>query len=220
MTVAIGVVAHNARADQAHQLMEDAGAMFLSMDNGGLGVNNNHLNVWKYLANKDTEWGLVVEDDCDIDPTTFTHQLEQALNAASTPVVSLYLGDPSHWRAAYPDRANRITAAAQAADHTQACFIETKELLHGVATAIRTDHIAHMTSHVQHSSSPIDYAIRAWAVQHNVNLSFTWPSIVDHKDGPTLLKHPDGRPRLKQRKAFRVGTRNTWTSTSVTMRSE
>lgn len=210
MRVAIGVVAHHARADQAHALMETVGAQYLSMDNGALGVNGNHRKVWSYLAKQDTDFSIVLEDDAE--PVEgFRDQLEQALTAAPTPIVSLYLGNPKHWDL-FQERKQRILAAGTQADTEDACWLTTQELLHGVAICIRAPLIRAMLEGIPDKA--IDYAIREWAKQEGHHIGFVWPSLVDHRDGPTLLpKNPNMRDR--PRRAWRVGTRDAWTSNAV-----
>lgn len=212
MTVCLGVVAHHARADHAHKLMDDVGAVYLSMDNGTLGCNNNHRKVWEHLTRYDTDWSIVLEDDCE--PVEgFREQLKQILETAPTPIVSLYLGDPKHWDL-FRDRQAKLSAAGAQADESDACWLVTRELLHGVAIAIRTPLIQAMLDGI--TDQAIDYAIREWAKTEGHQIGFTWPSIVDHVDGPTLLPKPPNM-RHRARKAWRVGTREHWTGKQVTL---
>lgn len=207
----IGVVAHLERADQAHKLMDALPAAYMSMDNGSLGCEANHRKAWTYLAGKKTEWGVVLEDDA-LPVTNFREQAEQALAVAPSPIVSFYLGRhrPPHWQ-------STIHQATDKASADDACFITSTHLLHAVAVAIRTDLIADMLTHTETSVRPWDYAIAAWAVDGDISVSYTWPSLVDHQDGPTVVKHPDGKARTPGRVAWRVGVRDTWTTTAVTM---
>lgn len=216
MSHRIGIVAHQARADAAHELQTQAHAAYLSMDNGTLGCEGNHRKVWTYLSKQQTDWGVVLEDDALPTPG-FNTQLDQALTAAPTPIVGLYLGDPSYWGNDWPQRSNSIRHAAAQADHTDACFITTQHLIHGVGIAIHTDLIPDMLAHTQGTKRPFDYAITDWCNTTHLHISLTWPSLVDHADGPTLINHQDGRQRRKPRKAYRCGTRTEWTSKTVTM---
>lgn len=207
----IGVVAHLERADQAHQLMEDLPAAYLTMDNGSLGCEINHRKAWTYLASKDAEWGVVLEDDA-LPVPNFREQAEQALAVAPSPIVSLYLGRhrPPHWMPA----AHAATDKASAED---ACFITCTHLLHAVAVAIKTEYIQAMLDHTHTSVRPWDYAVAAWALSEGIPVSYTHPSLVEHQDGPTVVKHPDGKSRTPGRVAWKVGTRDQWTGTTVTM---
>lgn len=186
----------------------------MAMDNGTLGPGVNHYRSWRYLTNNPTEWGVVLEDDAQpVDD--FNQQLDMALAAAPSGVVGLYLGDPTHW-GSYANRQQRIRATAAQADNQHACFITTQELLHGVGIAIRTNLIPSMLTYTSTSDRPYDYAIRNWARAEGHTISLTWPSLLDHTDGPTLIQHPDGLQR-GERKAFKVGAREAWTNTTVNL---
>lgn len=205
MRVALGIVAHHARADQAHKLMEDVGAQYMSMDNGTLGCHRNHRKVWDYLATQDTDYSIVLEDDAE--PVEgFREQLEQALTAAPAPIVSLYLGvgRPQGWQ-------KRIDKAIKIADNKDAHWLTGKHVLHAVGLAIRTELLPmDLDPRLQ-----IDHAITKWRRAEFLPVAYTFPSLVDHRDEPTLFDHGDGLSRTKPRKAWRVGTRDTWTDSAV-----
>ena len=87
----IGIVAHTARAEHAHTLMDQVGAAYISIDNGTLGCNGNHKQVWTWLNNHTDEWAIVLEDD-SLPTPDFRDQASQALKVTPSPVVSFYLG--------------------------------------------------------------------------------------------------------------------------------
>jgi len=211
---AIGIVGHNQRGDQAAELSEQVGAIYRSMDNGTLGCTGNHRQVWSWLAehNADADYLVTIEDDAQ-PVEDFRHQLDQALAAAPTPVVGLYLGHPEHWRS-YGERRKRLEAAVIEADKRDANWITTTELLHGVGIAIRTNLVPDMLKHTSGTTRPFDYAIRNWARDNRTPISFTTPSLLDHADGPALVNHRDSNSRAR-RKAWRAGTRKAWTSEAV-----
>lgn len=214
LDIAIGVVAHTARAEQAHELMETVGAVYMSVDNGSLGYRVNHRKVWHRLTRYNTTWSVVIEDDAQ-PVQDFPNQLEQALQAAPTPVAGLYLGHPEHWQSHRTLRRD-LEAAITQAHHQDACFITTQAVLHGVGIAIHTTLVDDMLTHTQASDRPFDFAIRNWARAKGHTISLCIPSLVDHADGPTLLQHQDSNPRHRRR-AWRTGTRNAWTSKAVTL---
>jgi len=193
----IGIVGHTSRHQQVLNLAGTIGAEHVSIDDGTLGCNRNHLKVWTHLAEHSTsEWATVLEDDaipCD----NFRDQLDQALAVAPTPIVSLYLGRQRPY--GYQDR---IAAAI----NTDACWLLAPRLLHAVAVAIRTNLLADMLTTLP-TNIPIDRAISAWA-PHTV--AYTNPSLVDHRDG-TPVAHPTGT-RQPGRIAWRTGTRTAWTA--------
>lgn len=211
LELAIGIVGHTTRGDQAAQLAEQVGAVYRSVDNGTLGCDNNHRKVWRWMAGRThtPRWTLVLEDDAIPVPDFHTHAAA-ALTAAPTPIVSLYLGTsrPVAWQ-------TRIQRATTQADKADACYITSTHLLHAVAVAIRTDLIADMLNHLP-PGKPIDNAISQWARNQHHGIAYTWPSLVDHADGPTLVKHTYNT-HSQPRKAWRTATRSAQHSTTVTM---
>lgn len=212
---AIGIVAHTSREAQAIRLATRIGAMVI-VDDGTLGCEANHHRLWKRMSDISTYtgwtgWVVILEDDAQpVDD--FRYQLDMALSATPTPIVSLYLGRqrPPHWQPA-------IHAATDRADQQDACYITATHLLHAVGVAIHTNLIPDMLTHTATYQGPWDYAIGAWAQQAGHTIAYTWPSLVDHADGETIAKHPDKMRRTPGRKAWRTGTRHTWTPTTVTM---
>lgn len=210
----IAIVAHVDRLAMAEHLANQTRAAYLTVDDGTLGATRNHLRAWTWHHNNThTPWAVVLEDDAQPIPN-FTAQLEQALTEAPAPIVCAYLGNPQHWNHAYPDRAKALRTAGQTANQTGACWLTTNDLLHGVAVAIHTDLLHDMLTRI-HPATAIDYAIRNWARNTQRTIAFTWPSLVDHHDGPTLIH---GRPGTRrQRKAWRTGTHTHWTNKAVTI---
>jgi hypothetical protein len=202
----IGIVAHADRKGMAEDLATKVAADYINIDDGTLGCNGNHLHVWDWLAtNNPDEWSVVLEDDA-IPVDGFREQLEQALKTAPTPIVSLYLGTgrPPHWQP-------RVDLAINNANHADAHWIITKELIHAVAIAVRTD----LLPFTDLPSKPIDDAISAWAQHHHHKVGYTWPSLVDHYDGPTLIERPERW--LARRVARWAAVRPQWTARAVTM---
>lgn len=210
----IGIVGHVARLGMAQALAGTTGAEFVSIDDGTFGAEGNHRRVWRHLAQYGDPWGIVLEDDA-VPVPDFRTQALNALAAAPTDIVSFYLGHPEHW-SWYPQRRTLLTEAGAEADRVDAHWIVTREILHGVAIAVRTHLIEDMLNHTAQSTLPIDYAIRQWCRDTNRDIAFTWPSLADHADTPTLIKHADGKPRTKARKAWRTGKLGIWTTKAVT----
>lgn len=215
MTVAIGVVAHKDRADQAHALQEQVGAQYLHMDTGLYGCDESHRRTWTYLADTNSEWSVVLEDDAE-PISEFRTQLDLALAAAPTDVVSLYLGTSRPEWMEFSGRGSAVKVqpllrdAVAQASVTGASFITCTRILHGVALCIRTTLVPSMLDFTRDSKQPFDYAIGDWCYNEDHRVAYTQPSLVDHQDGPTLFKHPDGQPRTHPRKAYRLGGRQHW----------
>lgn len=212
MECAIGIVAHTNRSSMAEDLAGQVDADYMSIDNGALGPNRNHHHVWSELVDSKQQWVCVLEDDAQ-PIKDFRTQLHQALTAAPTPVVSLYLGtgNPPQWQ-------HRIKHATIHADKANAAWITTNRLLYGVAVCTYTSLIPAMLASIERDQQispllPFDQAARNWASR----IGFTWPSLVDHADTPTLINHPDGSPRTQPRRAWRVGGRDRWTQRTVAL---
>jgi hypothetical protein len=212
----IGIVAHTKRAEQTHILMDQVRAAYTNIDDGTLGCDDNHRHVWQWLLQHTTdEWCIVLEDDA-LPVDGFISQAEQALSVAPSPVISFYLGRHHIPELEWEQRKREAIARADQAD---AHFITSNHLLHAVAIAVRTDHIARMLAHLNMLPNvlPIDEAITHWIQNTGQDVSYTWPSLADHADQPTLFRHRDKLPRPPGRIAYRTGGHNTWTDRAVTM---
>lgn len=214
MNNTIAIVAHTTRAKQAHQLMADVGAAYMNIDNGTLGCNKNHHKVWTWLAQHASDWAIVLEDDA-VPVAGFNEQIAQALTVAPTPVVSLYLGKHHIPTLDIERDKQQAIVKAQAAD---AHWITGNQLLHAVAIAVRKDQLHPMLTHIKGLPDffPIDEAISHWAAQ-TTHISYTWPSLCDHRDEPTLFRHHDKLDRPPGRIAYHTGTHQHWTDRSVTL---
>lgn len=211
MNHTVAIVAHTKRHQQAHKLQADTGAAFMALDGTPKrGCEQNHFHTWDWLKDfASTEWSVVLEDDAE--PVEgFRQQLEAALENAPTPIVSLYLGKqrPPHWQSA-------IRQATDQATREDACYITGTHLLHAVGVAIHTDLIADMLAHSHTTQHPWDYRIAAWALERQHQVSYTWPSLVQHADQEPVVKHPDGKARTPGRVAWNVGIRTAWKPTTV-----
>jgi len=212
----IGIVAHVARQHQAEQLSADIAAEYVSVDDGSLGCELNHRKVWLWhIDNNRSEWAVNLEDDA-VPVPDFRNQVDNALAAAPTPIVSLYLGrhhiPTIHWEQ------RKETALAQA-DNAGAHWITTNTLLHAVAVAIRTDILPTVIAHTMRLPDfmPNDEAISHFVMNNMGSIGYTIPSLCNHADQPTLFKHHDKLPRPPGRIAYRTGQREHWNSQVVTM---
>lgn len=202
----IGIVAHTDRKGMAEDLAAKVAADYMHVDDGTLGCNGNHLHVWDWLAtNNPGEWSVVLEDDA-LPVDGFRDQLEQVLQVAPTPIVCLYLGTGQRMQA----RMDLTTNNANAVD---ANWIVGKELIHAVGIAVRTE----LLPFTDLPPKPIDDAISDWAQHHNHKVGYTWPSLIDHNDGPTLIDHPDWQVTAQRRIARWHAGRIKWTTKAVTM---
>jgi hypothetical protein len=207
----IAVVAHQDRAAMAEQLMDEVGASFISWDDGTAGAEANHRAAWRWHEENTSGWAVTLEDDA-IPVDGFLTQLSAALSVAPTSVVSLYLGKerPPHWQ-------DKIEAALTEATAINANWVISTHLLHAVGVAIRTPEIPSMLGWITQVGLPIDEAISHWARKNHKAVCYTTPSLVNHKDEGTLVRHRDSMPREPGRVAWRTGARAQWDNTKVVM---
>ena len=203
--ITIGICAHIARQHMAEQLAEQVGADFISLDEGTLGCNKNHRRTWTELAALPATHAVVLEDDA-VPVPDFRHQCEQAIKASPTPITSLYLGRqrPPQWQ-------RNIERAITTATRTDAHYILSTHMLHGVGIAIHNDHIQPMLDFTAtRNYLPWDEAVGCYARHAHQRIAYTHGSLVDHRDGIALIIHHDGKTRAPGRTAWHINTRPTW----------
>lgn len=204
--IRIGVVADARRGAAGQQLADQVGADYLSVDTGNLGCLGNHLQVWKHHVANPADWNLTLEDDAVV-RHDFRAQLDAALAAAPTDIVSLY------WGGGYIDDA-RSGATALRAHESGVCWALTRgRVLHAVAVAVRGELLARMVGFLQTTRQPIDVTLSKWARLHHRHVAYSVPSLVDHADTASLVH----RFRRAPRKAWSVGSRQHWSDESVYM---
>jgi hypothetical protein len=200
----------------ADRLATEVCAEAVIWDNEGLGAEANHRRAWMYLSRADYDgYSVILEDD--VRPVRdFVTQLRRVLNAAPTPVVSLYLGRgrPPHWQGA-------IATAITSLPTADTCWLTTDTLLGAVGYAIRNDLLASLLIGTTDTGMPIDEQISEWARANGHEVGYCWPSIVEHRDdlAPVITTRADGQPRIERRVAWHVGERLTWTSRAHPLRT-
>lgn len=225
-TTAVGIVAHVNRIDRAKTLHTGVGADVLMEDDGTLGGKANHIRTIEWLYdNTESEWLVVLEDDALPIPM-FRMELKKALHYTPAKLVSLYLGrsKPEHWQ-----------NAIQAALAVDVSWLKCSSLLHGVGyvlhRSIVPDLLFGSPINIEDSNLPIDEAISTWAVNRNMCVAYTRPSMVDHADIPNISDShtpedqveyqdhtPDDVPTSGVRKAWLYGCRN-WDASQWTIQT-
>lgn len=206
----IAIVSHESRRDMAQRLADRVMADQIFEDDGTLGCEANHRQAWQWhQANTAEGWAVVLEDDAE-PINNFRNELERALEAAPTDIVSLYLGRLrpfAGWQ-------SRIRLATTEANRTGAHWIASNHCLHAVAIAIR----AELLPALRLSANLVaDDAITAWAQRNRHDIAYSWPSLVNHNDGQSIAEHRDHRPRTPGRTAWATGTRRRWNSRTADM---
>lgn len=204
----IAVVSDVRRGDMGERLVNQVGADYLSIDQFGEGCTWNHSRAWRMLAglSEPDQWALVLEDDAEPVPG-FREQLQLALAAAPAPIVSLYLG-----MGYIEDRSIGINLTR--ADMLGAHWVVTRgRILHAVALAVRSDLLPALVDNLPRSNTPIDRSLSMWARREGHQVAYSWPSLVEHNDGPSLVT----RYRRAARRAWRTGVRDAWSDKMMLM---
>lgn len=243
MTVSVGIVAHTSRIDRARRLAVAVEADYLSVDDGTLGCNANHLEVWTRLY-----YGLPTPAEAiaavlrvygpDLDLVEPVGLPLRAYGATKSDWLVVIEDDamPCNDFRTQLDQALAVAPTSvvglylgrsypaawqNAIAHIQndpAHWAVSTHLLHAVGTAIRTDLVPGMIDWVRKCNPqwPIDDAITDWARTNRTPIGYTRPSLLDHADGDSLIASRfDGSTRDKPRTAWAFGTREHWNRTQV-----
>jgi hypothetical protein len=130
---------------------------------------------------------LVVQDDAVV-PRDLLAGLEAALvYVPPEAAVSLYLGRVRPF-------ASTVTKAVQKAG-TAVSWIVMRDLFWGVGVVLPTGIIERLVATQDRATSILEYdrRISRWLVGMNVPVWYSWPSMVDHADGESLVDHGRGR---------------------------
>ncbi|WKZ13559.1 MAG: hypothetical protein QY320_06245 [Gammaproteobacteria bacterium] len=197
-------MAHIARVDAAVALSGQLDAD-ISLDPGDRGETRNGDIAWT-LHDPGADWHLVLQDDALPIPQFRRHVTAALLHAPET-AVSFYIGTGRPLPV-------RVTRAIERADRDGNAWLEHQRMLWGVAIAMPTGHIARFLTWGKLCDAAYDRRIGLYWAERKQLVRYTWPSLVDHVDGPTLIKHPWGEPRCR-RVAHGVGFPKVW-QTGVT----
>lgn len=187
-------------------LHQEVGADATFVDNGHQGEWRNHRRAITWAAQRPgITHVLVVQDDAVPVPDILLHAHEAASRRPDD-LISLYVGTNR-------PRRKDVLDAVQAADDTGASWLRADSLLWGVAVIYPVEHIeAILESCSRPPALPYDQRVGRWAQQNNRDVWYTWPSLVDHRDTPTVIS---GRsPREQPRVAHRTGVPE-WNERSV-----
>jgi hypothetical protein len=225
-TVSVGIVSHQDRVEQRDQLAALTHPDIVLVDDGSLGVGRNHFQTLCHLyghnerrltnGNNGCYWAVVLEDDA-IPVADFCGEARRCLDHAPSPLVSLYNGS------GYPQQYQRQFAEAAATD---ACWILHGYLRHAVGYCVEMSILGYLIdgirSLVERGWAPDD-AISSWSRSRGFSVAYANPSLVQHRDGPSVIKVRThfGRTtygRSRPRRAHNFGTPPlTWTDKAVTI---
>ncbi len=198
----IAVVADQRRRGMGADLAVQVDANYLNIDTEARGCTWNHSTAWRALAEAAPQPGqfcLVLEDDA-VPVEGFRDQLTAALAEAPAGIVSLYLG-----RGYIDDR--RTENFLRRAEVLDTNWIVTHgRIMHAVALAVRSDLITELVDNLPTGKQPFDRALSMWTRRRGHQIAYSWPSLVDHADHPSLVT----RYNRSERRAWRTGVREDW----------
>lgn len=182
------IVGHHSRIDWIGQLQDAIPGAAAIIDSADEGAHAGHRKALE-LAQAVGERCIIIEDDA-IPVVGFMQLAEQWCDKFPGDLISFYLGTgrPVSWQARVDD----------ALERTAGPFIRLPRLIHGVCYSIPTAHVERVLKRMQDSDDGADFAIgRAWGR----SVIYPVESLVEHRDGLSVERHPDREPRTERRVA-------------------
>lgn len=182
------IVGHHSRIDWIGQLQDAIPGAAAIIDNADEGAHAGHRKALE-VAQAAGERCIIIEDDA-IPVVGFMQLAEQWCDKFPDNLISFYLGTgrPVSWQARVDD----------ALERTAGPFIILPRLIHGVCYSIPTAHVERVLKRMQDSDDGADFAIgRAWGR----SVIYPVESLVEHRDGLSVERHPDREPRTERRVA-------------------
>jgi hypothetical protein len=197
VTLAVVVVSHPARSDAALHLAAQLGGALVVDD--GRGEWATHERALEWAAGQHCSHALVVQDDAVPVPRMVEHA-RAAVEAYPEGPIGLYVGRSR-------PRPGQVERAVRLAEECGASWLEADSLLWGVATILPAVDLPGLLEWGRIASLPYDQRLGLWYRRQRRPVRYTWPSLVDHADGPSLIP---GRPRREPRTAWRTGAPTSW----------
>ena len=190
METQVIIVGHHERIGWIAQLQAALPGASAVVDYAGHGALWGHMRALE-IAKATGERCVIVEDDA-IPVEGFTEMVGQWCERFPDDLISFYLGTgrPREWQAAV-DR--QLETAYD--------YITLPKLIHGVCYSLPpggAEFVLKRIAAMGRTFEGADYVIgRAWGRQ----VVYPVESLVEHRDGPSVEKHPDCEPRSDRRVA-------------------
>lgn len=191
-TLSVKIMAHPKRAEFIPDLVERLGITDadVSWDRDNIRWHTGR-RAWQ-MVDQSADYGMVVQDDALVCRDLIAG-LEKALDhLPERGVVSPYIGTrrPS---------ASSVERAVQAAQKGDVSWVKMPALNWGVAIILPTGIINNMIKWCNQQRYPqYDRRIGRYAIDvERLNTWCPWPSLVDHRDGESLVGHGQGRKAHK-----------------------
>ena len=135
----------------------------------------------------DADWHCVIQDDAIPCRDLFVG-LEKALDhVPPNSPVCLYTGRVRPIR-------ERVKAAAKVCKEASASWLVMKDINWGVGVCVPTRHIEEMVRESDKVSvSNYDSRMSGFFAKRGIPVYYTWPSLVDHRDSPSLVPDRGGK---------------------------
>ena len=182
------IVGHHSRVEWIGQLQDALPGSAAIVDYADEGAQAGHRKALE-LAQAVGERCVIIEDDA-IPVQGFASLAEYWCDKFPDDLISFYLGTgrPVSWQARVDD----------ALERTAGPVISLPRLIHGVCYSIPTAHVERVLKRMQDSDDGADFAIgRAWGR----SVIYPVESLVEHRDGLSVERHPDREPRTERRVA-------------------
>lgn len=198
ITVRYVVCAHQSRSNWAWELSDRTGAGVV-FDDGALGSLGNHDQAWRLGSTLGGDWVCVLEDDAILCPW-FQSQVQQAIEHRpfGDAAISLYTGT------AKPKQNETMNALKRAATNDSA-WLAADSAYWGVGLLLPARFVTPMLDYVRERVEPYDERISYFLRDQRLPCLYTNPSLVDHRDSPSLIKQA-----IIPRHAHRFGDRSAW----------
>lgn len=207
----IAVVAHPQRLDMAANLTDEVGGTML-VDVDSRGCAEMHVAALKYLCDeaKDAIWLVVLEDDAIPVPDFRVHATEALMQAPGALLVNFYLGTGTNTGVQ-----DVIRRAIDHADQLDVPWIHADCLMSTVGYAVHRSVVQHLLDAIGNPHDPLEVPKRIthWAQGAKTMVRYTWPSLVDHRDGWSVIAGQE----ITGRVAHRHGIRPQWNASAIEM---
>jgi hypothetical protein len=204
VTLSVAIVAHLTRAIEAETLANTVDADRQFVDCGTFGEWANHARALRWASLQDTTHALILQDDAVPIDKLIAH-VNTAIRRHPSQIIGLYVGQQR-------PRQLQIANAVRRAERMRASWLTGSGLWWGVATIYPTALIPELLKYCEGRTDPYDQRVTAWCRSAGHRVRYTWPSLLDHADGPSLVARDVTRGA--GRVAHRIGVPN-WHATEI-----
>jgi len=182
--VSVAVMAHPRRAAMVEDLLASIGGhVEVAWDQENREWETGRRALLAY--DPSAEWHVVVQDDAIVCGDFRASVAHLAARHTESEVIGLYLGAVRPYGAA-------VERAVTAAERAGASWVLSERLMWGVGTAFPVAALDALV-HAADRARPAEYDFRLSVAMRVTGMTarYSLPSLVDHRQGPSILNHPD-----------------------------